>query len=142
MFCFPAKGTEQSQYEQRRTVIFGPSVQPGVDATLSRWRSPVRFRYGSLVKIWCGTPSAERPVLGTGVCEFESRPHYCSEHPRSVRDLHATLRRLKTRFDSWRGCSHFFWLASVTDGTVDFESTRRGSTPWRATFSASWLVLN
>ena len=26
----------------------GPSVQSGVDATLSRWRSPVRIRYGSL----------------------------------------------------------------------------------------------
>lgn len=52
----------------------GPLVQPGVDATLSRWRSPVRIRYGSL--LWCGTPTAERPVLETGVCEFESRPHY------------------------------------------------------------------
>ena len=26
----------------------GPSVQFGVDATLSRWRSPVQIRYGSL----------------------------------------------------------------------------------------------
>lgn len=26
----------------------GPSVQSGVDATLSRWRSPVQIRYGSL----------------------------------------------------------------------------------------------
>ena len=27
---------------------FGPSVQPGVDAALSRRRSPVQIRYGSL----------------------------------------------------------------------------------------------
>ena len=27
---------------------FGPSVQPGVDAALSRQRSPVQIRYGSL----------------------------------------------------------------------------------------------
>ncbi len=28
----------------------GPSVQSGVDATLSRWRSPVQIRYGSLIR--------------------------------------------------------------------------------------------
>jgi hypothetical protein len=28
---------------------FGPSVQPGVDAALSRQRSPVQIRYGSLI---------------------------------------------------------------------------------------------
>ena len=58
---------------------FGPSVQLGVDATLSRWRSPVQIRYGSL-EIRCGTPTAERLVLGTSACEFESHPHYsCSD---------------------------------------------------------------
>jgi hypothetical protein len=29
---------------------FGPSVQPGVDAALSRRRSPVQIRYGSLIR--------------------------------------------------------------------------------------------
>ena len=66
----------------------GPSVQFGVDATLSRWRSPVQIRYGSL--IWCGTPTAERLVLGTSVCEFESRPHYLPMSDGSSR----TYRRL------------------------------------------------
>ena len=61
----------------------GPSVQPGVDAALSRQRSPVQIRYGSRKKfelrskkfeishfelptsnfIWCGMPTAERLVL-------------------------------------------------------------------------------
>lgn len=56
--------------------------------------------------------------------------------PWSVTDTHATLRRSRTRFDSWLG--HYennpsrLWPASVTDSTTDFESVRRGSTPWRA----------
>ena len=47
----------------------GPSVQSGVDATLSRWRSPVQIRYGSLT--WCGTPTAERRV-----CALRDSPCY------------------------------------------------------------------
>ena len=27
--------------------------------------------------IWCGTPTAERLVLGTSVCGFESHLHHC-----------------------------------------------------------------
>ena len=56
--------------------------------------------------------------------------------PWSVTDTHATLRRSRTRFDSWLG--HYennrsrLWPASVMDSTTDFESVRRGSTPWRA----------
>lgn len=59
---------------------FGPSVQPGVDAALSRQRSPVQIRYGSLdEKLRCGTPMAERLVLGTSVCGFESHPYHFSK---------------------------------------------------------------
>ncbi len=53
-------------------------------------------------------------------------------------DTHATLRRSRTRFDSWLG--HYenqpfstSWPTSVMDSTTDFESVRRGSTPWWAT---------
>lgn len=63
-----------SEKEKPKANQFGPSVQSGVDAALSRRRSPVRIRYGSLA--WCGTPTDERSVLETGVCEFESHPHY------------------------------------------------------------------
>ena len=52
-------------------------------------------------------------------------------------DAHATLRRSRTRFDSWLG--HLNETANTAcecDGcTTDFESVRRGSTPWQATWS-------
>ncbi len=68
--------------------------------------------------------------------------------PWSVTDTHATLRRSRdqsghpwpigARFDSWLG--HYenqpfstSWPTSVMDSTTDFESVRRGSTPWWAT---------
>ena len=75
-WCLSASSfsTALEGHRTKRTGYHGPSVQSGVDATLSRWRSPVQIRYGSLT--WCGTPTAERLVLGTSVCEFESRPHY------------------------------------------------------------------
>ena len=38
---------------KRLQANFGPSVQPGVDAALSRQRSPVQIRYGSLaLLVW------------------------------------------------------------------------------------------
>ncbi len=36
--------------ELQRSKQHGPSVQSGVDATLSRWISPVQIRYGSLIQ--------------------------------------------------------------------------------------------
>ena len=78
-------------------LLHGPSVQSGVDATLSRWRSPVQIRYGSLSKkcsantpehifTLCGTPTAERPVSETGACEFESHPYNFSNSEFGMRN--------------------------------------------------------
>ena len=43
-------------------------------------RHPVTVEITGSNPVWvarrCGTPTAERLVLGTSVCEFESRPHY------------------------------------------------------------------
>ena len=70
--------------------------------------------------------------------EFESR--WClfvnDSCPWSVLDTHATLRRSRTRFDSWRGRYRFDvtnWPASVMDSTARFERAGRGSNPRRAT---------
>ena len=104
----------------------------GVDAALSRQRSPVRVRYESLATICrfrCGTPTAERPVLETGVCEFESRPHYSN----GVHGVCRIARDPATVEDQVQFLAWTLWPASVMDSTTDFESVRRGSIPLWAT---------
>ena len=58
--------------------------QSGVDTALSRQRTPVQIRYGSLGCSFLKTTfidfrvvrhMAERPVLETGDCGFDSRLH-------------------------------------------------------------------
>ena len=44
----PAKHAHLSSNLTSVSFVNGPSVQPGVDAALSRQRSPVQIRYGSL----------------------------------------------------------------------------------------------
>ena len=44
----PAKHAHLSSNLTSASIVNGPSVQPGVDAALSRQRSPVQIRYGSL----------------------------------------------------------------------------------------------
>jgi len=45
----PAKHVRLSSNLNSAFDVNGPSVQPGVDAALSRRRSPVQIRYGSLL---------------------------------------------------------------------------------------------
>ena len=44
----PAKHAHLSSNLTSASIVNDPSVQPGVDAALSRQRSPVQIRYGSL----------------------------------------------------------------------------------------------
>ena len=51
--------------------------QPGVLATLSRWRSSVQIRPGVLdATTWRGSPTAEASGLSPECCGFESHPRY------------------------------------------------------------------
>lgn len=82
------------------------SVQFGVNAALSRQRSPVQVRHGALDVRYA---NGERSVLGTDVCEFESHSHNF----------------LKRRF-----CLSKKYLPCECDGCMTvFETVRRGSIP-------------
>ncbi len=47
----PAKHAHLSSNLTSASIVNGPLVQPGVDAALSRQRSPVQIRYGSLYQV-------------------------------------------------------------------------------------------
>lgn len=47
----PAKHAHLSSNLTSASIVNGPLVQPGVDAALSRQRSPVQIRYGSLISL-------------------------------------------------------------------------------------------
>src|SRR5947209_6426110 len=65
-------------------------------------------------------------------------PHgHCSLRPRSVTARHTTLRRLKTRFNSWRG----YYNKRLRSPTAGLRDDPMPSTDWWQTFF-SGLILD
>ena len=156
----PVRGTGDRRFKSDRSDCNATLIT----AHRSSWsgRCPVTAEITGSSPVWvaCDTnvsryfsvryANGERLVLGTSVCEFESRPHYLAE---SVRTLSATyvhgVCRIRTRpcdgrrpgsipgvdtcFPAWKS-GNITWPTSVMDSTAGFEPAGRGSNPLWATY--------
>ena len=94
---------------------------PFLDAPLTPHPSPPTWPSGRLLS--CQQAHAgSNPAVGSALPEREA--------PLECDGPHATLRRSKSRFDSWQG-QCLAPPASVAEGTAVFEAARLGSTPRR-----------